>query len=557
MTRAWGAIPARAARWLLAAALLSLTLTVGTIAGAQQSETTVEIYATGLINPKGMAFTPDGTLYIAESGAPGDVMVPLPANFGGEGPIGRDGRISSVPPDGERQDFVTGLPNIGLYGGIEMLGAGSVAVLDGELYEVAAGHMTISPQLSRVTPDGELEAISDVGAFNDANPPLPSNGDAVPMGNPYDLIALDGRLYITDGNYNRIIEATLDGELRTLTEWENSPVTVGGTAGPGPEGAPALYVAQFGPAPYLPGTGRIDRVTTDGEVTEGVAADLTTPIDVAFDPDGTMYVLQYAAEFSAEELRYIPFGGEVQRVNDDGTVTPIVTGLVFPTSMTFGPDGALYVANYGNEGNEGQGQVLRVVPGDSAASGPEVPDPESDQPYAPPEADVVPTEPEGVEIALTIEIVEGASPDDWGYEPAEATIEAGQAIRFVNAGEIAHTATADDGSFDTGLLQGGESAVIVFEEPGSFAGGGAGYYCQPHPWMRAQITVLGEGSDLESSGSGAFEDLSPPSVKAWQITAFAGALFVAVIGAGLLTRRRTPELETEPAEPVEPDDQQQ
>lgn len=552
MTRAWDIFPARAARWLVVAAAVSLTLTVGIPAGAQ-SETTVEVYATGLINPKGMAFTPDGTLYIAESGAPGDVMVPLPAAFGGEGPIGRDGRISSVPPDGERQDFVTGLPNIGLYGGIEMLGAGSVAVLDGQLYEVAAGHMTVSPQLSRVTPEGEMEPIADVGAFNDANPPPPSNGDAVPMGNPYDLIALDGKLYITDGNYNRIIEATLDGGLRTLTEWENSPVTVGGTAGP--DGA--LYVAQFSPAPYLPGTGRVDRVTPEGEVTEGAVAGLTTPIDVAFDPDGTMYVLQYAAEFSAAELRYIPFGGEIQRVNDDGTVTPIVTGLVFPTSMTAGPDGALYVANYGNEGNEGQGQILRVVPGESTVSGPEVPEPESDQPYAPPEADVEPTEPEGVEIALTIDIVEGPSPDDWGYEPAEATIEAGQAIRFVNVGQIAHTATADDGSFDTGLLQGGESAVIVFEEPGSFAGGGAGYYCQPHPWMRAQITVLGEGSGSDLPSAGAFDDLSPPSVKAWQITAFAGVLFVAVIGAGLLTRRRTPVPETEPAEPVEPDDQQQ
>ncbi|CAN5496123.1 hypothetical protein BH23CHL2_BH23CHL2_06400 [soil metagenome] len=555
MTRAWNNNPAYPARWLVMAALLIMTVAAAIPAYAQ-SQTSIEIYASGLINPKGMAFTPDGTLYIAESGAPGDVMVPLPAAFGGEGPIGRGGRVSSVPPNGERQDFVTDLPNIGLYGGIEMIGAGSVAVLDGELYEVAAGHMTISPLLSRVTPEGELETISDVGAFNDANPPPPSNGDAVPMGNPYDLIALDGKLYITDGNYNRIIEATLDGELSVLAQWENSPVTVGGAAGPGPEGAPALYVAQFGPAPYLPGTGRIDRVTPEGEITEGVVSDLTTPIDVAFAPDGTMYVLQYAAEFSAEELRYIPFGGEVQRVNADGTTSSVVTGLVFPTSLAFGPDGALYVTNYGNEGNEGQGQVLKVIPGETPASGPEVPEPESDQPYAPPEPDTEPTEPEGVEIALTIEIVEGASPDDWGYEPAEATIEAGQAIRFVNVGQIAHTATADDGSFDTGLLQGGESAVIVFDEPGSFAGSGAGYYCQPHPWMRAQITVLGEGSGEAIPGTGAFEDLEPPSVKAWQITAFAGTLLIAVIGGGFIMRRRETVPDVEPdIEPAEPDNE--
>ena len=522
--------------------ILLLAAGVGQGASAQSGETIIEIYAEGLINPKGMAFTPDGTLYVAESGAPGDVMVPLPANFGGEGPIGRGGRVSSIPPGGERADFITDLPNIGLYSGIEMLGAGSVTVIDDTLYEVAAGHMTVSPLLSRVTETGELETIADIGAFNEANPPPPSNGDAVPLGNPYDVVALNGKLYVTDGNYNRVTEVTLDGEMSIFAQWENSPVTVGATAGP--DGA--LYVAQFGPAPYLPGTGRIDRIDADGQITEGVVADLTTPIDVVFDSDGTMYVLQYAAEFSAEQLRYIPFGGEVLRVNDDGTVTTIVTNLVFPTALAADAAGAIYVANYGNEGNEGQGQILKIIPGETSAAAPDVPAPESDEPYAPPEADPAPTVSDDVEIALTIEIVEGASPDNWGYEPAEATIQVGQAIEFVNAGQIAHTATADDGSFDTGLLQAGESSIIVFDEVGSF-GTGAGYFCQPHPWMQASITVEGDASGRGiAGGTGAFADLDPPAVKAWQISAFIGVLLVAIIGGGLLTRGRNGKAPAEP-----------
>ncbi len=541
MMRAWNALLVRAIHWMVVIALTSLSLVAGLPALAQ-SQTSVEIYATGLINPKGMAFTPDGTLYIAESGPPSDVMVPLPANFGGEGPIGRGGRSSRVQVGGGREDFVTDLPNIGLYGGVEMLGAASMAVLDGQLYEVAAGHMTVSPLLSRISPDGEMETIADIGEFNEANPPPPSNGDAVPMGNPYDLIALDGNLYITDGNYNRILEATLDGSLSILAAWENSPVTVGATAGP--DGS--IYVAQFGPAPYVPGTGRIDRVSPEGEVTEGVVSDLTTPIDVAFAPDGTMYVLRYAAEFSAEELRYIPFGGEIQRVNEDGTTSPVVTNLMFPTALTFGPDGALYVTNYGNEGNLGQGQVLRVVPGDSPARAPDVPALETDQPYTRPEPESAPTQPVDADIALTIEIVEGDSPDDWGYEPAEATIQAGEAIRFVNTGEISHTATADDGSFDTGLLKSGEAAVIVFDGSGTF-GTGTGYFCQPHPWMQARITVQGGGLGSGLPGAGTFSDLDPPEVKAWQISAFAGVLLVAVFGAGMIARRR------EPVSTVEPD----
>jgi plastocyanin/sugar lactone lactonase YvrE len=493
-----------------------------------QTTTTVEVYASGFINPKGMAFGLDGTLYVAESGPPGEVMVPLPANFGGQGPIGTGGSISRVPVGGEREAFVTGLPNIGLYSGAEMLGVASVAVLDGQLYQVAAGHMTVSPFLSRVMPDGTLEPVSDIGKFNDDNPPPPSNGDAVPMGNPYDLIAMGGKLYITDGNYNRVIEATTDGDLKLLAQWEDSPVTVGAAAGPDGN----LYVAQFAPAPYTPGTGAIDMVSPDGTVTPAVVGNLTTPVDVAFAPDGTMYVLQFAAEYSAAELRYIPFGGEVQRVNEDGTVTPVVTNLVYPTAMTFGPDGALYVANYGNAGNNGEGQVLRVVPGEGAVAAPDVPAP-SEESNAPPTPEALATAPADVEIALTIEIVEGATPNEWGYTPENPVIQVGQAVEFVNRGQMWHTATADDGSFDTGAMYEGDRVVIVFDEPGEF-----GFFCQPHPWMRGMITVEGERSDSGDGVVAGFANLDPPSVKVWQVGIFAGILLVGVIGAGVLSRRK-------------------
>lgn len=523
---------------LLLALALGCTGAFGMLAGTgAQSQTTVEIYASGLINPKGMAFADDGTLYVAESGAPGNVMVPLPVNFGGEGPIGTNARVSKIPPGGEREDAITGLPNIGLYGGVEMLGAGSVTNMDGQLYEVAAGHMTVSPELSRIDDGDVLTPIADIGAFNKANPPPPSNGDAVPLGNPYDLVNSGGNLYITDGNFNRVLKVTPEGEISIFAYWENSPVTVGATIGP--DGS--IYVSQFSPAPYTPGSARIDKIALDGTITEGVVTNLTTPIDVAFAPDGTMYVLRYAAEFSPEKKRYIAFGGEVQRVLPDGSIEPVVTGLVFPSAMTFGPDGALYVANYGNEANDGQGQVLRVVPGDTPVAGPEVPAPDESGTYT----NVQPTQPplEGVESVGQINIVEPQDAMQWGYDPKTITIQTGQALTITNTGRIGHTATASDGTFDTGLLEGGQSFEVQFNKPGEIQ-----FFCQPHPWMTGTIIVEGEPIGDTATTVVAHDEPDPPSISFAKAAIFAGILIALVFGAGYAMRR--PNRTDEPAAPT-------
>lgn len=513
----------------LLALLLLMSLVPGLAVDAQtQGETTVDIYATGLINPKGLAFTSDGTLYVSEAGAPGDVMVPLPVNFGGEGPIGTNGRVSRVDPDGTRHDHVTGLPNIGLYGGIEMLGSTGVAVIDDVLYHVPAGHMTVSPPVSIIAPDGTMTTIADIGVFNEENPTPASNGDAVPLGNPYDLVALGGNLYVTDGNYNRVIKVALNGEMSIAAQWEFSPVTVG--AGAGPDGN--LYVAQFSPAPYNPGSGRIDKVTPNGEITEGVVTGLTTPIDVAFGPDGAMYVLQYAAEFSPEKLRYLGPGGEVQRVNDDGTVTPIVIGLMFPTGMTFGPDGALYVSNYGNEANEGQGQVLRIVPGSTTAHGPHVEPPDDSASYANAQPSPTPI-PDAEPPVVTIEIVEPSDAMAWTFEPNIVTIQAGQTVEFVNRGRIVHTATSRDGAFDTGNMRGGEAVVIQINEPGTYE-----YICSPHPWMIGTIIVEGEGSGAGQVAGVALDSGSdPPTIGFLAAFGFVAALIAVVFVLATLMNR--------------------
>ncbi len=516
------------ARLSSALALLFCSTLGATLVSAQEV-TEVQVYATGLINPKGLAFTADGTLYVAESGPPGEVMVPLPVNFGGRGPIGTSARISRVRRDGQREDFITQLPNIGLYGGVEMLGASGLAVLDDQLYEVAAGHMTVSPKLSRMTADGRMSPIADVGAFNNAHPPPADNGDAIPMGNPFGMVAHQGSLYVTDGNYNRVLTMMPDGTISVVAEFDSDPTSAGIAAGPDGN----LYVAQFGLAPYAAGSGRIDRVTRSGAVTEGVVRQLTTPIGVAFAPDGTMYTLEFASEFSPERLRYVPFGGQVRRVEADGTTRPIVTNLVFPTSLVFGPDGALYVTNYGNESNEGQGQVLRVVPREEPARAPDLPLADDSRSYAFAQPTPLARPENAATVAATIGFVEPLDVQQWGYEPGQVTIQTGQAVTFTNGGLISHSATQTEGTFDTGLLKGGESLAIRFDEPGTFA-----YFCQPHPWMRGKITVQGESRARPGAALAVAEVVeSPPAISPPLVLGFVAALFGVVFGAGVMGRR--------------------
>lgn len=70
------------------------------------------------------------------------------------------------------------------------------------------------------------------------------------------------------------------------------------------------------------------------------------------------------------------------------------------------------------------------------------------------------------------------------YKPGNLQVPAGAAITFVNHDSVPHSATARDGSWDTGLLKKSESKTLTFDKPGTYA-----YYCTLHPAMKARIEV--------------------------------------------------------------------
>jgi len=363
----------RAALVLASAAVVaSIVVINGGGVNALTPRATASLLVSGLNNPRGLTFGPDGALYIAEGGLGGsDVTAPadceqVPAPVGPYSG-GYTSQITRVDANGTRTIVADGLPSSQTSPALGSLvsGVADVAFVNGQLYALEAGagcsHGLIGTdnEVLRVNDDGTTTPVANLGAFQRSHPVLnPQPADFEPDGTWYSMIAVRGNLYAVEPNHGDIVR--IDPLLGTITRVSDVSASQGHIVPTAIAYHGNFFFGNLGIFPIEPGSSSIFKLTPSGQI-KTWSDGLTTVLGVAFGTRDRMYVLESmtAPGFPGPS----EFGtGRVVQIDPDGEQTVIAAGFSFPTAMTLGPDGALYVSNLGFGGPvPGLGQVFRVT----------------------------------------------------------------------------------------------------------------------------------------------------------------------------------------------------
>jgi len=73
---------------------------------------------------------------------------------------------------------------------------------------------------------------------------------------------------------------------------------------------------------------------------------------------------------------------------------------------------------------------------------------------------------------------------NFAFDPAALTVKVGTTVTWTNQDSVQHSATSDNGIFDSGLLSKGQSFSYTFSQAGEYT-----YHCSIHPKMVGSITV--------------------------------------------------------------------
>jgi hypothetical protein len=331
-----------------------------------------ETVATGLDNPRGLVLLGEGRLAVAEAGHAGTVCL-------GPGQcLGLNGQVTVLGPDHrDRAVVASGLPSFS--GPFGAFGVGGLTVQDGKLYFIiglnpqafgnpadtcqgqADFNACVAIVATFVRQAGFLDRVESlhanrgwqpvaaVGRFDfdyaAAHPELsPGNpewqpGDADPFG----LTAgPSGGFYVVDAASNTLDFVGKRGEVRVLAFIPDPPThqpifdAAPTCAARAPTGE--LYIGTESNSLWRWDGHALTRALSGGKIGQVVGC--------VADRHGNLYLANLASQIrgSFPDFNETPFDGSIVKVTPRLQTAYVATGLNYPTGLTLGGDGSLYVA---------------------------------------------------------------------------------------------------------------------------------------------------------------------------------------------------------------------
>jgi hypothetical protein len=331
----------------------------------------VEVFASGLTNPRGLTFGPDGSLYVAQTGLGGPLTAtdtpdcPAIVNIYSPYHAGYDGSIVRIRPNGTKQVVASGLPSMAdsigsFFGPTDLAFVGNTLYVLIEMGGCSHGLPNDYPAILRVNPNGSTTIVARLGVWHNANPPHyvkdtnPETSDHEPGGVFHSMIA-DGRyLYVTETNSGYFLRVdTSNGQIKRVYDMssdnaEHNPIVM-------TKKGNSFYAGTFGE----------DDGPSELAVFDKNFNDYTLPFEslnpivgLAWKGNNLWGVEIFPLDnpWSPDTARLVKFD------KHSGARTEVLTDFAsFPNSLITGPDGALYTSNWASTWTgDGDGQILRI-----------------------------------------------------------------------------------------------------------------------------------------------------------------------------------------------------
>ena len=264
-------------------------------------------------------------------GPGGALYVPQPAA----------GEIWCVDPEsGEQTLYASGLPRrfsqlpFGGVMDVAFIGSTAYALVSVVGSEFPADLFACHPEtvgIYRVDGPTSSTVVADIGTFACDNPPPPDIAIAVPTGVQYALETYRGGFLVTDGHHNRVLRVTLDGDVAEMIQFGNIVPTGLAVSGN------TVYMAEAGPVPHLPESGKVVSFTPGSSQVSEVAHGAPLLVDVELGRGRTLFALSQG-DFTCTDPACagspaLPNTGSLVKANANGTFTSIAEDLNQPTSL--------------------------------------------------------------------------------------------------------------------------------------------------------------------------------------------------------------------------------